>query len=236
MNRRCMALAAACALLAGAALAADKKVVVNPILVAKSDGSARAAFAAYEVYADKIWDQANIMIDFLAPTYLDDTAYWAFDYSNAWSLVTDPGHGQSGDALTINAFFVDHIYNASVYGFAYYDQPYMVLDVQNILGYSALGRVDTFSHELGHNLYLPHYDVANPGDPNAADHLMASGGIRNIPQDLGDVAPDGNGWDLLGADEIDTARASRFAQAVPEPATLAVLGAGLAILSRRRRK
>lgn len=101
MNRRCMALAAACALLAGAALAADKKVVVNPILVAKSDGSARAAFAAYEVYADKIWDQANIMIDFLAPTYLDDTAYWAFDYSNAWSLVTDPGHGQSGDALTI---------------------------------------------------------------------------------------------------------------------------------------
>ncbi|HRK21515.1 MAG TPA: hypothetical protein PLX06_06890, partial [Fimbriimonadaceae bacterium] len=141
-----IALVSLFAVAAAAALAVnDKKVVINPILVAADDGSGRADFAAYTDYAQKIWDQAGITLEFLAPTLLDDDDYYTFDEDNAVALVTGAGGGQSGDPKVINAWFVDTIINASVYGFAFLDFPYMVMDVSNIQGYSALGRVDTFS-------------------------------------------------------------------------------------------
>lgn len=207
------------------------QVTIQPILCAETNGSNQSPFLGYLDYAAKIYAQADIVLNVLAPTVLNNSAYNQFSYANSSSLVNAAGGGQSSNPLVVNAWFVDNVVGASVYGFAFFDQPYMVMDTSNIAGYSALGRVDTFSHELGHVLDLPHYTGAN-----APNNLMASGGIRNIPQSLANVAPDGLAYDSLTQTQIDIMRRSQFAQPVPEPATMVALGLGLAGLAARRRR
>lgn len=222
----------------GTALAADKVVKIQPIQLAKDDGSGVVQAAYYEAYAQKIWAQAGITLSFLAPRVLNSTAYYNLDYFDYDDLFFDAGHQQNSDPLVINAYFCNSITNASVYGFALLNDNFLALDVNNILGYSATGRVDTFAHELGHTLTLEHWDDAHGGEPGANKHLMASGGIRLIPQTLANVAPDGTALDLLGASEIADARGSQFAQTlpVPEPASMFAVGAGILALCRRRRR
>ncbi len=215
-------------------------VTIQPILVANNDGSDLSPDLSYQDYARKIWDQADIDLVFLSAVTLNKSSYNAWNYNNSWSMVNAPGNGQNSNPLVINAWFVDHIYNESVYGFGYLNAPFMVMDTDNIAGYSALGRVDTFAHELGHVLNLDHYDATNPGDPAKAKHLLASGGIRLIPQQLSDVAPDGLGYDLLGQDEIAIARRSKFAIAgepsVPGPAAALPFAIGLIAACKKRRR
>jgi len=207
-------------------------VTIQPILAAENNGTNLSPMLAYTDYAAKIWAQADIQLNILTPNILNKTSYNQFNNNNASALVNAPGNGQNANPLVVNAWFVDNIINTSVYGFAFFDQPYMVMDTTNIAGFSALGRVDTFSHELGHVLNLPHYTGAN-----TSKNLMASGGSRDIPQNLGDVAPDGLGLDFLTANQIATARNSRFAiEAVPEPATMSLVGIGLGIAALRRKR
>ncbi|MCE9558313.1 MAG: PEP-CTERM sorting domain-containing protein [Armatimonadetes bacterium] len=204
------------------------QVTIQPIIAANTNGTMQSQMTAYQNYATKIYAQADIQLNILAPNYLNNTSYNSFNYNNANTLVQAAGAGQNANPLVINAWFVKDVINASVYGFAYLNAPYMVMDTTAILGYSALGRVDTFSHELGHVLGLPHVSGNN--------RLMAAGGGRNIPQTLGNVAPDGLGYDLLVTSEINTIRNSRFALPVPEPTSLAALAFGVAVLCRKRRK
>lgn len=215
----------------------SKQVTIQPILVADTNGTNLSPQLSYDAYLTKIYAQADIGVTILAANFLNDSTYNHWNYNNSNAMVNSAGHGQNANNLIINAWFVDEVLNASVYGFGYLDAPFMVMDTTNIAGFSALGRVDTFAHELGHVLNLDHYDSTNPGDPNKADHLMASGGIRNIPQALGDVAPDGQGWDLIGQSEIDVMRRSKFAiDTVPEPGTFLAVGLGIAVLARRKRR
>ena len=206
-------------------------VTINPILCAETNGSNQSPFLAYTDYATKIFAQANIVLNILTPTVLNNSAYNQFQYSNANNLTSNPGGGQHANPLVVNAWFVDTLIGSTAYGFAYLNSPRMVMNTTAIAGYSSLGRVDTFSHELGHVLGLPHYTGAN-----TANNLMASGGVRNIPQTLGNVAPDGLAYDFLTTAQINTIRNSQFATAVPEPATLTLLGLGVAAVAARRRR
>lgn len=203
-------------------------VTINPIFVANSDGSNQSADLRYLPYANKIYQQADIQLNFLAPVFVNNTTLNSWNINNN-ALFSQAGNGSVSDPLTINAWFVKSITGASVYGFAQsIGARNMVMDTTNIAGFSALGRVDTFSHELGHCLGLSHTSTSN--------HLICDGGNRNIPQTLGDVAPDGQNLDLITTSQIATIRSSPYAQAVPEPVSMVALVAGAAALSRRRRK
>ena len=103
------------------------------------------------------------------------------------------------------------------------------------------------AHELGHNFGLVPTGAPYNGDSggHSANHnyLMASGLWRDVPNTLADVAPNGAGLDLIPQEQIDLALQSSLLHdadlgEVPEPASLALVGAGLLVVAsiRRRRR
>lgn len=205
-----------------AAVPIDRQVVIQPIQVCNNDGTncSNSALQLFEPVGDKIWDQAGIDLNFLPFQTQNSTAL------NTLNFDTEFGGAAAG--TTIRMLFVDSITDCDgpgtgIFGCGFIDANGVAI-ADNVFSFnSGIGRLDTIAHELGHNLSLGHTTFGAGGTLN----LMTSGASRTIPSSINDVFPDGAMTDQLTQAQIDEARASAFAQAVAEPSTLVLLGAGL---------
>ncbi len=190
----------------------DRFVTVQPIQVCDNAGANCAAMPLNEAIADKAFGQAGLDVIVLptvrynnstfTTTTIDDLNPTRIDEWRA--LLRGPGHGQSSNSTTINAFFVNRIVdsaNAEIRGVAFINGNGLVISATQALG-------DTFAHEFGHNLGLDHSTFGNlPQSPN---NLMSAGATRIKPSSAADVAPDGLQLDQLTPQQIAKVRAPLF--------------------------
>lgn len=214
------------AALFSASLAGASMIMIQPIQVCNDTGF-NCANLGHELFADvgnKIWAQAGLSLDFLSFTTFSSTLYQNLNESTAATFdgLTSAGHGQNGNPLVIDVWFVNSISGA--YGEGWLSGNGIAIG-DNVF---SDGRLDTIAHELGHNLGLDHHNTSD-----YALYLMTSGGVRTIPGSLSQITPDGLGTDRLSSDEIATAMSSRFAlgAAVPEPGTMALTFTVLALFA-----
>ena len=217
----------------------DRRVTSQPIRVANDDGSdlSNPGMVFNESAVDLIWSQAGIDVEFLPATQYNSSLYndvvsGPTTANNYYVKLIALSGQQHADPLVVNLYFVDTINSGGAYGWALIGQNGMVVSDQGV------NRLDTISHELGHNLGLDH------GDLGAGGALNLMTGSVSPPSSLDDIYPNGQDKSQLTSQQISAARFSNFAAeidpftytVVPEPAsTAAAVGAGLLCFAWYRR-
>lgn len=211
------------------------------LTVCASSGPAGNSYFADST--NKIWAQAGISVTFNFVSKIFSSAFYDINDGVAGDGFNDlhAAYGTHGPSATIvDMFLVNTV--AGAYGEGWLGFGGMVMGMSDIMAYNGgLGRIDTFAHELGHNLGLePDSLGGSQGHSLDPFALMASGGIRHVPTTLADINPDGLGYDQLNAGEIALARTSSLLRdvrnEVPEPTSLALGAMGLLLLSASRRR
>lgn len=207
-------------------------VDIQPIQVCNDAGNdcANAAFELFEEIGNKIWAQADIVLNFLAFLTVDDS-----------SILNSANHGSytsNADPNIVNIWFIEDLASCggvgsttTLFGCGGGNRISVTDLVFSFNG--GIGRLDTISHEIGHVLGLGHNDFGAGGGNN----LMTSGGSRTVPSSIDDINPDGLGLSTLTQEQIDEARSADilYAVAVPEPGTFALLCLGLLLIVVGRR-
>ncbi|NJL47770.1 MAG: hypothetical protein HC929_10175, partial [Leptolyngbyaceae cyanobacterium SM2_5_2] len=189
---------------------------IQPIQVCDDFGGLCADLALFEEATRKIWQQADVAINFLNPNRLNSNRFLAIDTQDEFAELSFAGgagafgrHPLSTRTTgPLNLWFVEEIFDlaplAETLGLAWIDQNGMVVS-DNILDFNnGQGRLDTVAHEIGHNLGLTHTSFGAGGSNN----LMTEGGFRTSPTSLSDITPDGVRLDQLTPSQIDFARDS----------------------------
>lgn len=204
--------------------------------------------AAYQIFTQKIWEQANLLINFLPSTipanffipkriilsdeFIDIDS--ATEFSN---LVNTPGNGQDRNSdETINMWFVNSI--TSLAGDVQFpgEAPINFLDSDPSIAPDVHGAayVGANGIVISNAIYsalrfdtIAHEIGHNLGldHVNDKNNLLAPGNIRLIlttPRDIGTIS-------LLTKDQITTAQRSEFVSA-PEPNSVLGLASVLAFL------
>ena len=207
-----------------------RQVTIQAYQVCDDAGNNCATTSLFADFTAKIWAQADIVVNFLAMQVVNSSA--RLNEDNFSDL------GANANSSIINLWFVNDLTDCggpvggTLFGCGTSGGWFAL--TQAVFDYSAVGRVDTLSHELGHVLGLGHADFG----AGAADNLMTSGNTRGIPQLIGDVSPDGLGLDKLTDEQIAEARGSRYTSAlrVPEPGSMTLALFALVGLGLRRRR
>ena len=189
---------------------------IQPIQVCDDGGLLCANLALFEEATRKIWQQADLALNFLNPNRLNVSRFLTIDTQDEFAeLSFAGGAGAYGrhpfstrSTGPINLWFVEEIFDfepfAETLGLAWIDQNGIVVS-DNILDFNnGQGRLDTVAHEIGHNLGLTHAGFG----AGASNNLMTDGGFRASPTRLSDITPDGARLSQLNPSQIDFARDS----------------------------
>jgi hypothetical protein len=203
------------------AIPVDLTVTIQPIQICNNAGvsCANPTRRLFEAAGDKIWAQAGIDLAFLPWVQFNNAAFVNPNGGQLRTLFTGSGVGEHSNPSVISMWFV-HAHPGAAYGEVNTIGGNRTVISDAVFAFNmGIGRLDTISHEIGHNLGLSH----PPGDP--PQHLMTDGAFRAIPSSLADIFPDGAQLDQLTIAEIGTARSSNLA--IPEPGTLYLVSTGL---------
>ena len=191
----------------------DRWFTVQPIQIRDDFGMNPAPMPIFQAETEKIYAQAGVAPIWLPTVQVDDSSM--LSVSSVLDLNV-PGNGQHVDPLTINMWFVEDMPTTPgyvLYGEAYVNGNGVAINGTDVQNYnSGVGRLDTVAHEIGHNLNLRHSNFGAGGSEN----LVTAGSVREVPDDISHITPDGDNLSQLTAAQITELRSSPFVNTVAE--------------------